>query len=535
MDSSFLSAVKAIERDAKIIYENDPNQLREMAKPDETTTEFKSASYITIIRSRSAKFTEIVFEPKKEHIETIAKVTEFLKDKEMIVIDRVMCMKKEYKTNIRLFVTRRFARLAFMWGEMLFPVSSFRFPERKETGKLVSADTWFSPGSKVSGPGKKKSDFTIIDVPEWPERKILVDPNSFTTFILGSDYCGEIKKAGLRMMMYFHKTKRNGLGLHAGSKVLRVRGIDGKILEKGVLLFGLSATGKTTLTCHHHWLDTSEGEGVVIRQDDVVLLNKDSSAIGTEDNFYIKTDGLEPDSQPLLYKGAISPNAILENVKVDEKTRKVDFFDSSITSNGRGVVIRKELDFTDNSIDLDKVDMIVFITRRKTIVPPIAKLTSEQAAAFFMLGESVESSAGDPTQAGKPLKVVGTNPFIIGPFEEEGNRFLEILKLNPHIECYLLDTGYFGARENAKGMKITVYDSARLLADAARGTLVWKKDPDWGYEVATSAEDVDLGVFDPSVFYSEDEYRRLTKELKDERRAWLRQFKGLDKKIANAI
>jgi ATP-dependent phosphoenolpyruvate carboxykinase len=84
-------------------------------------------------------------------------------------------------------------------------------------------------------------------------------------------------------------------------------------------------------------------------------------------------------------------------------------------------------------------------------------------------------------------------------------------------------------------MKITVYDSARLLADAARGTLVWKKDPDWSYEVATSAEDVDLGVFDPSVFYDEDEYRRLTKELKDERRAWLRQFKGLDGNITNAI
>jgi len=516
MDSSFLSAVKAIERDAKIIYENDSDQLREMAKPDELTTEFRSASYITTIRSRSAKFTEIVFEPKKEHIETIANVTEYLKDKEMISIDRIMCMKKEYKTNIRLFVTKKFARLAFMWGRMLFePEPKTRDPRPK------TKDT--------------RPDFIIIDVPEWPERKILVDPNSFTTFILGSDYCGEIKKAGLRMMMYFHKTKRNGLGLHAGSKVLRVRRIDGKILEKGVLLFGLSATGKTTLTCHHHWLDESEGEGVVIRQDDVVLLNKDGSAIGTEDNFYIKTDGLEPDSQPLLFKGATSPNAILENVLVDKKTGKVDFFDSSITSNGRGVVIRKELDFTDNSIDLDKVDMIVFITRRKTIVPPIAKLTSEQAAAFFMLGESVESSAGDPTQAGKPLKVVGTNPFIIGPFEEEGNRFLEILRANPYIECYLLDTGYFGARESAKGVKITVYDSARLLADAARGTLVWKKDPDWGYEVAISAEDVDLGVFDPSVFYDEDEYRRLTKELKDERRAWLRQFNGLDKKIIAAI
>jgi phosphoenolpyruvate carboxykinase (ATP) len=507
MSNPFQDAAASIASNGKIVSGLSSKELRELAKPDERTTEYGSASYITAIRSRSAKFTEIAFEASEAQKETLKKVAEHLKGRELISIDRIMCLHEGYRTAIRLLVTKKYARLAYMWGEMLF-----------------------LPSKPVDRP-----DFTIVDVPEWPERKILVDPDSFTTFILGSDYCGEIKKAGLRMMMYHHKVRRGGLGLHAGSKVLRVRMKDGGLVEKGMLLFGLSATGKTTLTCHHHWLDASDGEGVVIRQDDVVLLNKDGSAIGTEDNFYIKTDGLEPNSQPLLYKGATSRNAILENVKVDERTGKVDFFDSSITSNGRGVVIRKELDFTDKSIDLGRVDMVVFITRRKTIVPPIARLNPEQAAAFFMLGESVESSAGDPTQAGKPLKVVGTNPFIIGPFEEEGNRFLEILRSNPKIECYLLDTGYFGAREDGKGMKISVYDSARLLADAARGALVWRKDPDWGYEVAKGAEDVDLGVFDPSVYYEEEEYERLTGELKDERRAWLRQFRGLKREIVEAI
>jgi phosphoenolpyruvate carboxykinase (ATP) len=178
----------------------------------------------------------------------------------------------------------------------------------------------------------------------------------------------------------------------------------------------------------------------------------------------------------------------------------------------------------------------VFITRRKTIVPPIARLTRAQAAAFFMLGESVESSAGDPAQAGKPLRVVGTNPFIIGPYEEEGNRFLEILKANPHIECYLVDTGHFGAHPGKdEGRKITVYDSARLLVDAARGTIEWRADPDWGYEVAAWAGDVDLQPFRSSEYYSAEEYGRLTEELGQERRAWLGQFKGLNKEIVDAI
>ncbi|MFH0885228.1 MAG: phosphoenolpyruvate carboxykinase [Candidatus Micrarchaeota archaeon] len=489
-------------------------KLREMAKADERTTEYGSASYITSVRSRSAKFTEIVFEPTPEHRDTLAKVAAYLKDQELVSIDRIMCRKKSYRTRIRFFVTKRFARLAYMWGTMLFDPHG---------GK---------PGSRP----KRGADFTIIDVPEWPQRKVLVDPTTFTTFILGSDYCGEVKKAGLRMMMYAHKVRRGGLGLHAGSKILRVREArSGRLVERGMLLFGLSATGKTTLTCHHHWLDIEADELVRIRQDDVVMLNGDGSAIGTEDNFYIKTDALEPDSQPLLYKGATSGHAILENVKVGDGG-KIDFFDSSITSNGRGIVIRKELDYTDDSIDLKRVDMIVFITRRKTIVPPIARLTREQAAAFFMLGESVESSAGDPTQAGKPLRVVGTNPFIIGPLAEEGNRFLEILKANPHIECYLLDTGRFGAHPGADdGVKITVYDSARLLADAARGSIKWKKDPDWGYEVAAGVNDVDMSHFDPRSFYSEKEYRDLTVGLKEERREWLRKFDGLDKDIVQAI
>jgi phosphoenolpyruvate carboxykinase (ATP) len=506
MDNIFSETVESISKNKEIIWNPDSLMLREMASHDERTTEYGSASYITKTRSRSAKFTEIVFEPNEEHKKIIREVKDYLKDKKLIALDRIMCQRPDYQIKIRSFITSKYARILYMWG-----------------------NTLYVPQEPVEIP-----DFNIIDVPEWPEKKILVDPSSHTTFILGSDYMGEVKKAGLRLAMYLHKKKHGGLGMHAGSKVLRVWNKEGKMVERGMVLFGLSATGKTTLTCHHHWLSVSKGEEVRIRQDDVLLMNKDGSAVGTEDNFYIKTDGLEPESQPLLYKGVISKNAILENVSVGEQGH-VDFFDSELTTNGRGVVIRRELDYTDESIDLPKVDMIVFITRRKTIVPPIAKLNPEQAAAFFMLGESVESSAGDPTQAGKPIKVVGTNPFIIGSMAQEGNRFLQILRANPNIECYLLDTGSFGQKKSTKGMKISVYNSARLLADAARGVIVWEKDPDWGYEVAVGVGDVDLGIFDPSLYYDEREYKRLTEELKEERRAWLKKFEGLDKDIVEAI
>ena len=221
MPNVFQSAAKRIAADSNIVSRNSSlSDLRALARFEEQTTEFGSANYITSVRSRSAKFTEIVFKPTKEHERILSEVVRYLENRaqrdgsqntELVTIDRIMCLRSGYQTPIRFFVTKRYARLAYMWGKMLF-----------------------KPDKPVTRPA-----FTIIDVPEWPERKILVDPNSFTTFILGSDYCGEVKKAGLRMMMYLHKTRRGGLGLHAGSKVLRVRDAKtDRLVTKGMLLFG---------------------------------------------------------------------------------------------------------------------------------------------------------------------------------------------------------------------------------------------------------------------------------------------------------
>jgi phosphoenolpyruvate carboxykinase (ATP) len=272
---------------------------------------------------------------------------------------------------------------------------------------------------------------------------------------------------------------------------------------------------------------------VIIRQDDVVILRSDGSAIGTEESFYLKTEGLEPSTQPLLYAAAISPRAILENVWVESETGKVDFFNSKLTSNGRGMVKRGDIAFTDDDINLEKVDFMVFITRHYDIMPPIVRLTPEWAAAAFMLGESIETSAGDPTQAGKALRVVGTNPFIVGKKEEEGNAFLHILRHNPDIQCFIINTGKVGGI--AAGQKITVLDSVKILEMIARDKVVWRKDRFWGYEVPSAIPGVDLDRFNPSYYYSKEQIQELSENLKRERLEWLSQFPSLDRDIINAI
>ena len=264
-----------------------------------------------------------------------------------------------------------------------------------------------------------------------------------------------------------------------------------------------------------------------------MIFKKDGAAVGTEDSFYIKTDSLEPNSQPLLYAAALSPRAILENVFVHPETGKVDFFDSSFTSNGRAMVKRRDIAFTDDSVDLEKVDFIVFITRRQDIVPPVARLGQEWAAATFMLGESVETSAGDPTEAGKSLRVVGTNPFIVGSRTEEGNMFLDILRANPDIQCFSLNTGTVGGM--VRGQNISVRDSVKILEMIARDKIKWIRDDFWGYDVPAAIPDVDVDRFDLNNYYDDEQIDELSQNLKNERLNWLSQFPGLNGDILKAL
>jgi phosphoenolpyruvate carboxykinase (ATP) len=487
------------------------DKLREMARSGEKTTVYGSPVYSTRVKSRSAKNTYVVedvevgvmqqpIDPKRAQ-DVVRQVQDRIAEMDLLQVDRRMGDSSEATLQCRLFVPTDYARIAFMWHNMLFPSDSSHEP-----------------------------DFVSVYVPDWPERLIFCDMNEGYTYILGSDYPGEAKKSMLRQAMYWMK-RRGGLGLHAGSKILRVFGQDGKLSDVGFLLFGLSGTGKTTLTLHDHGLQ--DPEKAIIKQDDVVLLTRDGRAFGTEDGFYIKTEGLEP-SQTVLWGAATHPTASYENIKVDDRGN-VDFLDTSITSNGRGVVLRRFIKGTGEGIDLPKANKIVFITRRNDIVPACARLTPEQAAAYFMLGESIETSAGDPTKAGQAKREVGTNPFIVGPESEEGNRLLEILRENPDMEAYILNTGSIGARDGSPGEKISIHVSTEIMKQIAKESISWERDPDWGYEVPTHVPGLSLEKYDTEAYYSDSEYRALVQKLRGERRSWLAQFPGLDPAIPDAI
>ena len=515
-------------------------QARERATPFGGKTEFGSLNFVSNVRNRSAGLTVYIGSEKvqqrklsarqKEIIanapETLARVYRYLDRAPMVAVRQTMGDNPYFNPHCTLYVSTYFkyaVQLPHMWGQTL-------------------------PHYRPSAPGPEQ---TLIYVPEWPEaeRQILVFPERSVTFVLGSDYMGEAKKGHLRMAMW--NAKQAGmLGVHAGAKILQVRSADGKVRRYSMLLFGLSATGKTTHSCHDHGL-RDHGESIAVVQDDVVFLRQDGSALGTERGFYLKTEGLNEETQPILYRAATQPRTIFENAMVDSEGH-VDFDDETITSNGRGVVQMADLvTHAHDSINLPPVDeldglIFIFITRRNTVLPICSRLTLEQAAVTFMLGESVESSAGDPRRAGESVRVTGTNPFIVGDDTEEGNWIFSFMKAHGNkVQAYLINTGGVGEvsekledgtrRVHRAVTRISLDETPAVFRAIVRDKVEWEQEPYFGTMVPKRVEGMDMSKFDPANFYSQSEIDALVAELNADRRKCIEQFTGLDPAIVKAL
>ena len=497
--------------------------------------------FITDVRNRSAGLTVYIgpehvrlnkLNPRQREIlqnlpKTLKKLKDYLKKTPLVKTEQVMGNNPFFTPLCTLYLSvqrKDNIRIPYMW-----------------------CNTMFSPQDvRAHGPRLK-----MVFIPEWPEtkRQILVFPEEGVTFVLGSDYFGEVKKGFLRMAMWFAK-KEGMLGIHAGAKVLHACDASGNIKNYGMFLFGLSATGKTTHACHDHGL-TKPAESVEIVQDDVVFWRRDGSALGTERGFFIKTDGLDPRTQPLLYKAATKPDATFENVTLD-RNGKLYFQDDTLTGNGRGVIQMKHFGRLAakniNLPGLHQVDglIIAFITRRNTVLPIASKLSPAQAAAAFMLGESIETSAGDPRRIGESIRVVGTNPFIVGSEAEEGNIFYEFVKkYGDKVRCFLLNTGGVGeivgsAKDGTKTMlrkvtRVEIPEMAAIIRGIARGTIRWRDDPYWKMQVPKHVEGMDISRFRLSKFYSRQKIKALVKQIKQERISHLGQYRTLRSDIVKAV
>ncbi len=194
--------------------------------------------------------------------EELHKVAQVMRDLPFVHVRRQMGDNPEFNPICNLYMSvsdPKLHRTAYLWANTMGDVK----PKR--------------PGP----------EFHMIHIPEeHPIRQqVLALPEYNMNICLGIDYIGEDKKGFLRQAMWA-ADQRGMLGLHAGTKVVFVKDpITGKLKKFGVLLFGLSATGKSTWSCHQLGLNFREGEMTQVCQDDIVFLRNDGSAFGTEQRF----------------------------------------------------------------------------------------------------------------------------------------------------------------------------------------------------------------------------------------------------------
>jgi len=274
-------------------------------------------------------------------------------------------------------------------------------------------------------------------------------------------------------------------------------------------------------------------------QDDFVGLMPGGHAYGTENGCFAKTFGLDPDFEPSIHGAVVKPTAYLENVFMNNGGT-VDFFNENYTKNGRAVFEMKDLMAYGDARDVGPVDYLLILNRNENIIPAVSKLDQEQAAAFFMLGETTGTAAGGASEEGKFLRVPGTNPFFPLPHGLQGNRLLELLETHP-IETYLLNTGRVGGKDDDdRSKKLRIPDTSACVKGIAEQTISFAEDPDFGYQVATSVPGLDDDEkLQPRKLYERqgrgDDYARMVESLKSDRVAHLQQFTQLSEEIIKAV
>src|ERR671937_1316842 len=449
------------------------DELKELAArmPNARETRYGNLNVQTEVVSRSKASTYIVTDepdgqnqaiPREEGERWAERQDEYIAGQEMVQVDGYIGNDPEFQVPARLYIEAANANIAGMQQQLYFSADG----EELEPELTVI----YTPNLEAEG---------------YPDdRLIAVDLEQGVTRVFNSDYFGESKKGGLRMwnkVVY----DRGGIPLHAGCKIIPT--------ERGKrvgLIVGLSGTGKTTTTF-------TRQNGSLPVQDDFVAWMPNGRVYATENGCFAKTFGLNPEDEPTIYGAVTQPDSYLENVS--QHGDEVDFYDTSYTQNGRATFPFRVIESAADR-EIDNADFLLVLNKNDNVIPAVAKLEGPQAAAFFMLGETKGTAAGGAEEAGKSLRVPGTNPFFPAPHDLQGNRFLELLEDHP-LEVYLLNTGRVGGPEaDERSKKVKIRHSSAIVKSIAEGTIKWERDPDFGYQVASSVPGIpeaDVEVLQP--------------------------------------
>ncbi|MDD6444360.1 MAG: phosphoenolpyruvate carboxykinase (ATP) [Lachnospiraceae bacterium] len=327
------------------------------------------------------------------------------------------------------------------------------------------------------------------------ETAVMFNLTSKEQVIVNTWYGGEMKKGMFSMMNYFLPLK--GIASMHCSANTDLNG------ENTAIFFGLSGTGKTTLS--------TDPKRLLIGDDEHGW--DDNGVFNFEGGCYAKVIDLDKDSEPDIYN-AIKRDALLENVTLDENG-KIDFADKSVTENTR---VSYPINHIQNIVrpisSAPAAKNVIFLSADAFgVLPPVSILTPEQTKYYFLSGFTAKL-------AGTERGITEPTPTFSACF---GQAFLELHptkyaeELVKRMEksgakAYLVNTGW-----NGTGKRISIKDTRGIIDAILNGDILnapTKKIPYFNFEVPTELAGVDTGILDPRDTYADaSEWEAKAKDL----------------------
>ena len=353
-------------------------------------------------------------------------------------------------------------------------------------------------------------DFTVICVPSF---KALpqIDSTATNTFIVinfaeklciigNTGYGGEIKKSIFTVLNYLLPLQ-GVMPMHCSANI----GKEGDT----ALFFGLSGTGKTTLSA-----DPNRG---LIGDDEHGW--SDRGIFNFEDGCYAKVIELSPTAEPQIYACTRRFGTILENVIFDPITRQIDLDDDMLTENTRASY---PLDYIENAV-AEKMggqpkDVVFLTCDASGVMPPIAKLTPDQALYHFISGYT-SKIAGTEIGLGVEPEITFSACFGAPFMVHHPAYYADLLKrkiLRYGVNCWLVNTGWVGGPYGI-GKRISIRYTRSLLSAALSGALLsvqYYTDPIFGFEVPKQCPEIPESVLYPAEAWpNKDQYMNKYRQL----------------------
>lgn len=423
--------------------------------------------------------------------------------------------------------------LSYLQGKDLFVQDCFAGadPQYRLPVRVITEQAWASLFARnlliQPSPDELKDHvpaFTVIDAPSFHARpesdgtrsEVFIEINFARKVVLigGTNYAGEIKKSIFSILNYLLPL-RGVLSMHCSANVGRDDPND------VALFFGLSGTGKTTLSSDPHRLLIGDDEHGW----------SDRGVFNFEGGCYAKVINLSAEAEPEIYEATERFGTVLENVMINVATRQIDLADASLTENTRAAYPLTDLS---NIVSFGMAgqprNIILLTADAFGVLPPISKLTYEQTMYHFLSGYTAKV-AGTEKGVQEPQATFSTcfgAPFLL----LHPSVYAQMLgeKIRKHdVTCWLINTGWTGGPYGT-GRRIPIRYTRAMVRAALSGALrevPLLEDPYFGLYVPTACPGVPDELLHPKETWEDQAaYERQARKLAAMFVANFRQYAG---------